>query len=46
MGKIADTGPGPQLFDPLTVRFPEVAEDEKIPEIVAVFPEGVNPTPE
>ncbi len=45
-GKFGERMPGPQLLDPLTVRVPDVAADEKIPVIEAVFPDGVNPVPE
>jgi hypothetical protein len=46
MAKLAETGPRPQLPEPLTMRLPEVAVPEKVPEIELVLPEAVNPVPE
>ena len=45
-GKFAEAEPVPQFPDPLTVRFPEVADPEKVPVIEAVLPEAVKPVPE
>jgi hypothetical protein len=43
--KFGEAVPVPQALDPLTVRFPEVADAEKVPVIEDVFPDGVNPVP-
>jgi hypothetical protein len=47
MGNVAENAPFPQVLTPLTVKFPEVAIDEKVAVIAAVVdPVEVNPTPE